>query len=91
MFGVVKQFCIGSESGQKQSVKLHNMVYSTFQHPTPPHSHSVCTCIHTLYIKKGGRGEEVREKVQKRGNNMVPSSMGATAQFTSWVKNTNHE
>ena len=30
LFGVVKQFCIGSEPGQKQSVKLlQKMVYNT--------------------------------------------------------------
>jgi hypothetical protein len=39
---------VGSESGQKQSVKLlQNMVYSTIQHPPPPsHTH----CLYTLYI-----------------------------------------
>jgi hypothetical protein len=40
------------------------MVHSTFQHP-PPHSHTLS--VYTA-IGKGGRGEEVREKVQKRGN-----------------------
>jgi hypothetical protein len=33
---------VGSESGQKQSVKLlQNMVYNTTQHPPPPHSHTL--------------------------------------------------
>ena len=48
---------VGSESGQKQSVKLlQNMVYSTIQHPpsTPPPT--VTHCLHILYIGKGGRG-----------------------------------
>jgi hypothetical protein len=56
---------VGSESGQKQSVKpLQNMVYNITQHP-----HTVCVyCMFTL-----GRGEgEVREKVE--GN----STQGAT-------------
>jgi hypothetical protein len=41
---------VGSESSQKQSVKLlQNMVYSTIQHPpTPPHSHT--HCLYILYI-----------------------------------------
>jgi hypothetical protein len=60
---------VGSESGQKQSVKLlQNMVYSTIQHPPPPPqvTHtvlSVCTvCIHCTCSL--GRGGEVIEKVQ---------------------------
>jgi hypothetical protein len=37
LFGV-----IGSESYQKQSVKLlQNMVYNTTQHPLPPHSRTL--------------------------------------------------
>ncbi len=54
---------VGSESGQKQSVKLlQNMVYSTIQHP-PPLSHTVsvymyCTCsiVHLVW-EGGGRSE----------------------------------
>ncbi len=60
LFGVVDQFGIGSESGQKQSVKLlQNMVHSTIQHPTPPP-----TDTHFLYMqyiqfgKGGGRSEK---------------------------------
>ncbi len=38
---------VGSESGQKQSVKLlQNMVYSTIQHPHPPPPQT-----HALYIQ----------------------------------------
>jgi hypothetical protein len=54
---------VGSESGQKQSVKLlQNMVYNTTQHPlTPPHppqSHSFCMyCMFTLGRGKGGGGQ----------------------------------
>ncbi len=41
--GVVKQF-VGSESGQKKSVKsLQNMVYNTTQHPPPPAPHHTAT------------------------------------------------
>ncbi len=61
LFGVVKQFfTVGSESGQKQSVKLlQNMVYNTTQNPPPPQPHTVCIkCTFSL-----GRGE-VREKVE---------------------------
>ncbi len=50
---------VGSESGQKQSVKLlHNMVYNTTQHPPTPHP----TVSHTLSVYtvrllwEGGRG-----------------------------------
>ncbi len=50
---------VGSESGQKQIVKLlQNMVYNTTQHP-PPHSHTM-----SVYFGKGGGGVgEVRDKV----------------------------
>jgi hypothetical protein len=65
---------VGSESGQKQSVKhLQNMVYNTSQHP-PPQPHTVCMyCTFTL-----GRGErgKVREKVEGQ-------------QYTRGVENTN--
>jgi len=36
-------------------ILLQNMVHSTFQHPPPHKSHTVCKYI--LYIGKGGRGE----------------------------------
>jgi hypothetical protein len=54
--GVVKQF-VGSESDQKQSVKLlQNMVYNTIQHP---HSHalSVIYCTFSLGRGEGRRSE----------------------------------
>ncbi len=58
LFGVVKQF-LGSESGQKQSVKLlQNMVSNTTQHP-PTATH----CLYILYFYFG-KGGEVREKVE---------------------------
>jgi hypothetical protein len=57
---------VGSESGQKQNVKLlHNILYNTTQHPPPPLPHTVC-----IYCKFPlGRGEgvgEVKEKVEGR-------------------------
>ena len=55
----------GSESGQKQSVKLlQNMVYSTNQlppSPPPPQSHKLS--VYTVHLVWEGGGE-VREKVQ---------------------------
>jgi hypothetical protein len=47
---------VGSESGQKQSVKLpQDMVHSTFQYPPipPPQSHTVCI----FCTWRGGEGE----------------------------------
>jgi hypothetical protein len=68
----------GSESGQKQVVKLlQNMVYNTTQHPhpTPP---TASQCLY-IYFGKGGRGEEVRKKVEgQQYTSIVPASMGAT-------------
>jgi hypothetical protein len=49
---------VGSESGQKQSIKLlQNMVYKTTQHP-PPHSHTLSVKLNILYVYfgKGGWG-----------------------------------
>jgi hypothetical protein len=49
---------VGSESGQKQSVKLlQNMVYKTTQHPSPTATH--CLHVYTVrlqYFGKGGEG-----------------------------------
>ena len=65
---------VGSESGQKQSVKLlQNMAHSTIQHPPTP----------TLSVYTGHLVwevvEEVREKVEgQQYTSIVPSSMGAT-------------
>ncbi len=59
-FGWCSSF-VGSESGQKQSVKLlQNMVYNTTQHP-PPHSRLY---ILYVYFGKGGGMGEVREMVE---------------------------
>ncbi len=82
---------VGSESGQKQSVKLlQNMVYNTTQHPPPPQPHTVCS-LYILYIKFGNGEGEVRVKVEgQQYTSIVPSSMGGQ-QFTSWVENTNYE
>ncbi len=67
---------VGSESGQKESVKLlQNMVYNTAQHPPPP---TATHCFYILYVyfgKAQGVGE-VREKVEGQ-------------QFTREVENTN--
>ena len=49
LFGVVSNF-VGSESGQKQSVKLlQNMVYYTIQHP-PTQPPTVTHCLYVMYI-----------------------------------------
>ncbi len=86
-FGWCSNF-VGSESGQKQSVKrLQNMVYNTTQHPppSPPQPHTVCI-VYTLYVYfgKGGRGggcqgEGSGATVYKRGrkycSNMPVSSV----------------
>jgi hypothetical protein len=68
---------VGSESGQKQSVKLlQNMVYNTTQPPPPSPPATHCLYILCVYFGKGGRGGEVREKVEGQ-------------QFTRGVENTN--
>jgi hypothetical protein len=73
---------VDSESGQKQSVKLlQNMVYNTTQHPcthpTPLQPHTVCIVyILYVYLRKGEREGEVREKVEGQ-------------QYTRGVENTN--
>ncbi len=61
---------VGSESGQKKSVKLlQNMVYNTTQHPPPTAAH----CLYTVRLlwegERGGRGQgEGRgATVHKRG------------------------
>jgi hypothetical protein len=66
---------VGSESGQKQSVKLlQNMVYSTIQHPPPPrHTLYVYSTIHLVW-----EGGEVREKVEGQQYTSIVSSMGVT-------------
>ncbi len=64
---------VGSESGQKQSVKLlQTMFYNTTQHlPPPPHNH---TCLFILYVYFGRGGGEVREKVEgHQYTSIVPS------------------
>jgi hypothetical protein len=87
-FGCCSNF-VGSEYGQKQSVKLlQNMVYSTIQHP-PPQSHTLS--VYTIHLVWGG-GEEVREKEEgQQCTSIVPSTTCPWGQqFTSWVENTNH-
>jgi hypothetical protein len=57
---------VGSESGQKQSVKLlQNMVSNTTQYPPPPSKpHTVCI-YYTLSLGRGeGWGRWTREKVR---------------------------
>ncbi len=54
LFGVGGNF-VGSDTGQKQSVKLlQNMVYIT--NPLPPHSHKLSVQYSTL-LWEGGRSE----------------------------------
>jgi hypothetical protein len=62
---------VGSESAQKQNVKLQqNMVYSTI------HTHTLS--VYTVHFVWEG-GEEVREKIEgQQYTSIVPSSMGAT-------------
>jgi hypothetical protein len=72
---------VGSESGQKQSVKLlQNMVYTTIQHPpiSPPQSHTLS--VYTVHLVWGGGGVGQREgKVEgQQYTSIVPSSMRAT-------------
>jgi hypothetical protein len=53
---------VGSESGQKQSVKLlQNMAYNTIQHPhpPPPQPHTVHT-VRLLWEGKEGWGRSER-------------------------------
>ena len=55
---------VGSESGQKQSVKLlQNMVYNTTQHPLTQQPHIVCIYCTFALGRVRGVGE-VREKVE---------------------------
>ncbi len=71
---------VGSESGQKQSVKpLQNMVYSTIHPPPPPPSDAHFLYI-LPYIVSLGRGRrEVREKIEgQQYTSIAPSSMGTT-------------
>ncbi len=73
---------VGSESGQKQSVKLlQNMVYTTIQHPPipPPPSHTHCPYILYSTFSLGGGGGQREGKVEgQQYTSIVPSSMGAT-------------
>ncbi len=52
---------VGSESGQKQSVKLlQNMVYNTTQHhpfPPPTATHCLYTVYCTFTLRRGGGGQ----------------------------------
>jgi hypothetical protein len=64
-WGGVAMYVVGSESGQKQSVKLlQNMVCNTTHHPPPP---TGTHCLYILYctftLRRGGGVGEVREKV----------------------------
>ncbi len=76
---------VGSESGQKQGVKLlQNMVYSTIQHPPPPPAthclYTVYCTVHLVWEGWWGGQREGRGATVHKYSNIVPSSMGATAQ-----------
>jgi hypothetical protein len=59
--GWCSNFVDGSESGQKQSIKLlQNMVYNITQQP-PPHSHALSVnTVHLLWEGRGLGGSEKR-------------------------------
>jgi hypothetical protein len=76
---------VGSESGQKQSVKLQqNMVYSTFNThpPPPPQSHTLsvytvqCMTVHIFSLAGGGGGQRKGTVEGRQYISIVPSSMG---------------
>jgi hypothetical protein len=69
---------VGSESGQKQSVKLlQNMVYITIQHPPPPpQSHTLA--VYTVHFSLGRGGIDQREVEGQQYTSIVPSSMVVT-------------
>jgi hypothetical protein len=70
---------VGSESGQKLSVKLlQNMVYNTTQHPPPPHRHTLFVNTVRLLWEGGGGGGGQREGTKVEGQ-----------QFTRGVESTN--
>ena len=71
---------VGSESGQKQSVKfLQNMVYNTIQHP-PPLPPTATHCLYCIYctfsLGRGGGGqrEDRGATVHKLGRKYQPMS-----------------
>jgi hypothetical protein len=71
---------VGSESGQKQSVKLlQNMVYrctAQFNIP-PPQSHTL-SVYSTFSLGKGGGGQRSGTVEGQQYTSIVPSSMGVT-------------
>ncbi len=69
---------MGSEPGQKQSVKLlQNMVYNTTQHPHPP-PHSDTLSVNTVHLLWEGGGEVIEKLEGQQYTSIVPSSMEAT-------------
>jgi hypothetical protein len=53
---------VGSESGQKQSVKLlQNMVYNTIQRPPPPPPHRHTLSVYAVHLVWEGGGGGQRE------------------------------
>ncbi len=72
---------VGSESGQKQSLKLVQNIWSTAQFNTPPHPPPPNN--HTLSLEV--EGGEVREKVERQQHtSIVPWSRGATVHKLGW-------
>jgi len=81
---------VGSESGQKQSVKLlESMVYNTTQQPPPSPTVTHTVCIYCTF----SLGREVGGQREGRGATMhkYSSFVHWGQQFTSCVENTNHE
>ncbi len=80
---------VGSESGQKQSVKLlQNMVYSTIQHPPPP-SHTHCCTFNLGRGRGGGRSERRKGATVHKYCSFVhggnSSQAGSKIQTIEWM------
>jgi hypothetical protein len=71
---------VGSESGQKQSLK-HSRIWSTAQFNIPPPRHTHCLYILYIlytYFGKGGGGQREGTLEGQQYTSIAPSSMGVT-------------